>query len=97
MDSRLEQALVRVDIPDAYDHARVHQQLLDSDFAAARNAVEELGRKLIAERLHAQPREQRMPRRVAAGPNDDAETPRVAQTQGRTAEDQVQVIVLAGS
>ena len=81
MDARLEQAFVRVDVSDPHHDARVHQQLLDADVAAARDPVEKIRGKLRAEGLDAEPCEQRMARRVTTVPKNQAEAPRVAQPQ----------------
>src|SRR6267378_2231426 len=96
MDARPEQAFVRVNVSDPDYDAGVHQQLLDADVAAARGAIEELGREMLAERLDAEPREQRMAKRVAVFPQHHAEAARIAQAQRDTAENEVHMIVLAG-
>jgi DNA-binding HxlR family transcriptional regulator len=71
--------------------------LLDAHASATRDPVEKVRRKILAERLDAEVREQRVARRVAAVPQDHAETARIAQAQRRAAENEVEVIVLARS
>src|SRR5436309_1815023 len=96
MDARPEQAFVRVNVSDPHHDVRVHQQLLDADIAAARGAIEELGREMLAERLDAEPREQGMTQRIAVLPQHHAEASRVAQAQYDAAENEIHMIVLAG-
>src|SRR5205814_10499358 len=81
MDASPEQAFVRVDVSDPDHDARVHQQLLDADVAAARGPIEEFGREMLAERLDPEPREQGMTERVAVVPQHHAEASRIAQAQ----------------
>src|SRR5437879_10585308 len=94
MDTRPEQAFVRVDVSDPHHDVRVHQQLLDADIAAARGAIEELGREMLAERLDAEPREQGMTQRIAVLPQHHAEASRIAQAQYDAAEKEVHMNVL---
>src|SRR5260221_4187895 len=95
MDARPEQALVRIDVSDPDHDLGVHQQQLDTYAAAARGPVEELRREPIAERFHAELREQRVPGDVAGFPQHHAEAPRIAQAQRGGAENEVHVIVIA--
>src|SRR5229473_3871506 len=96
MDARPEQALVRIDVSDPDHDLSVHQQQLDTYAAAARGLVEELRREPIAERFHAELREQRMAGGVAGFPQHHAEAARIAQAQRGSAENEVDVIVIAG-
>src|SRR5712692_5412282 len=95
MDARPEQAFVRVDVPDSDHDVGVHQQLLDADIAAARGAIEKLRGEALAERLDSEAGEQGVAGDVPGAPQHHAEAARIAKTQRRAAENEIQMIVLA--
>ncbi len=60
MDARGEERLVRIDVADARDHARIHQELLDRHAPPARGAVQVGAREGLVEGLRPQAVEQRV-------------------------------------
>jgi hypothetical protein len=53
-NARTKQRLVRIDVPDADDHPRIHQHLLDGHSAFARGAMQEGPIEFVVERLDAE-------------------------------------------
>jgi len=96
MDPGAEQALAGVDVADAGDPPRVHQEQLDRRAVRARERVQALRMQRARQRLEPEMRKQRMRLRACRGPQHCAEAARIAQPQDTIAEQQVEVIVLAG-
>ena len=91
---RAEQALARVDVADADDALRVHEELLGREAQAAAQLVQASAVECGGQRLDAEMRDQRMRVDVLVGPQHRAEAARVAQAQAPFAEHEVEVVVL---
>src|SRR5690349_5382392 len=60
-----KQRFARVDVPDADDETRIHDQLLDGHRTAARDPEQIVGIEVVLERLRREAAQQRMQRRIA--------------------------------
>src|SRR5262247_1247488 len=92
VDPRAEQALVRVDVPNAGHESMVHQELLDGNAPPARRGVEAAAGECARERLDLEMREEWVARRVADVPEHSAEAPRIAEAYRDVADAEVEVI-----
>ncbi len=93
-DARAKQRLARVDVPHAHHERAVHQQLLDRDFALARDAPEVVRVERIVQRLGRQMRQERVLVRALGGVVQAAESTRIVEAQRYAGVEQhVEVIV----
>ncbi len=96
MDARLEKGFVGVDVAHAHHHVAVHEEGLHGDAPAARKPIEMLPVKIAGQRFGAEGAQQRMLQGILLRPEHSTETAWIAQPQAPVAEDQVDVVVLAG-
>ncbi len=100
VDSGPEQAFVGVDISDADDSLRIHQEQLYRHAVAAGERVQALGIERRQQRFDAEPGNQAMVGDVFAGPEHGTEPARIAQPQqlaaAFAANHEVEVIMLSG-
>src|SRR5690606_30781905 len=89
-----EQAFRGVDVADADDGMAVHEKELDGRGATTRGGMQPVAGEGIRERLDAQRSDEGMSRGIVPDPERGAETARVAQAQGLSAEDEIEMLVL---
>ena len=94
MDTRAEHAFVGVDVADADDIFRVHQEQLNGHSMPARRGVQRFGVERRRQRLDAQAGDQLVGMRVGRCPQHCAEPARIAQPKDFCAHDKVEMVML---